>query len=555
MSTGDWTTPSPAPNTTAGGQHHAPAYTPAGGQQPTQRPQFVPASAHYRAPPAPSQRRVVDFGAAPDSDAHKGGHKAEQPRLDSSAAGGAPAADCIVVLDSTAVPNKLLVTGKTWSVREVIQSAVFSAGFAKPQFIKALDGWLVDAGAEAVLVSSLREAGATVVDAGVAKAVTEASLAAAEARNMAAKAAAVSNAAPPPPPPPPAPKAVVEKPKPAVASLPRKVSAPPAPAVKAHVPAPAPAPPPPPPPRKVVTDEALRACVLAIMATSALESVTPRQVREAAAMKLSCDLTEHKKQITQELYEEATRLQQEATRRKAQEQRKGRKRQRLVLDDDDDYAPPQPRVQKQSAPPEEVIDLCGSDDDAPAPAAKAPRAARAAAAVPHLTASGGDPILAALIGMGFDKAEAEEGARATGGESVEAALDWLYAGAPETAAGPPASSPAPVDAGARTAAAAAAKAAAAKAQAAADRLQTLQHDKERARQDGARLTSQKAAKAAAPQAKKPRAGAHGGHGGGAWGGGGGDVFYAGDVISSRSRTGWEGMGSVNMGGMDDFFSI
>ena len=72
----------------------------------------------------------------------------------------------------------------------------------------------------------------------------------------------------------------------------------------------------------------------------------------------------------------------------------------------------------------------------------------------------------------------------------------------------------------------------------------MQQDKERAR-----LVSQKAA-------KKPRAGgACGGHGGGAWGGGGGDFVYAGDVISSRSRMGWEGMGSVNMGGMDDFFSM
>jgi hypothetical protein len=449
-----------------------------------------------------------------------------------------------VVLDSTAVPNKLLVTGKTWSVRDLIQSAVFSAGFSKPQFIKALEGWLIDAGAEEVLVSSLREAGATVVDAGVAKAVTEASLAAVEARNMAAKAAAVSNVLPPPPPLPPLPppaQAVVEKPKPTVTSQPRKV--------KAHAPAPAP-PPAPPPPRKRVTDEALRACVLAIMATSTLESVTPRQVREAAAIQLGCDLTEHKKQITQltqELYEEATRMQQEATRQMAREQRKGRKRQRLVLDDDDDDAPPASRLQKQSAPPAEVIDLCDSDDDAPPPAA-----ARAAATKPHLTASGGgsgDAIVDALIGMGFDKAEAEAGAMATGHESVEAALDWLYDGAPETAAGPPASS-APADAGASTAAAAA-EAAAAKAQAAADRLKELQKDKERARQDGARLTSQKAAMAAAaPQAKK-KAGAHGG----AWGGGGGDVFYAGDVISSRSRLGWEGMGSVNMGGMDDFFSM
>jgi hypothetical protein len=186
------------------------------------------------------------------------------------------------------------------------------------------------------------------------------------------------------------------------------------------------------------------------------------------------------------------------------------------------------------------------EDDAPPPA-------RATAAKPHLTASGGgggDAIVDALIGMGFDKAEAEAGALATGHESVEAALDWLYDGAPETAAGAPAASPAPADAGASTAAAAA-EAAAAKAQAAADRLKELQQDKERARQDGARLTSQKAARAAAaPQAKK-KPGAHGG----AWGGGGGDVFYAGDVISSRSRLGWEGMGSVNMGGMDDFFSM
>ena len=514
-------------------------------------------SVHYTArPQAPSQRRVVDFGAAPDSAPPKrptGGQ--DEPRLDSSAA-GASAADCVVVLDSTAVPNKLLVTGKTYGVRDVIQSAVFSAGFAKPQFVKPLDGWLVDAGAEAVLVSSLREVGATVVDAGVAKAVTEASLAAVEARSMAAKAAAaVSNAPPPPPPtrpsppPPPAP--------PAAAPQPRKVNAP---AAKAHVPAPAPPPPPAPAQRagKRVTDEALRACVLSIMAGSALDTVTPRQVREAAAAQLGCDLTEHKKritQLTQDLFEEATRLQQEATRRKAQEQRKGRKRQRLVLDDDygwDSPPPPVRRVQKQSPPPvveEEVIDLCDSDDDAqPRIAAAAPRVAPPAAAVPHLTASGraGDPIVDALRGTGFDKAEAEAGALATGHASVEAALDWLYAAPP--AAPPAAHSPVAADA---SAAAAAAADAAAKAQAAAERLQVLQKDKERARQDGARLISEKAARAAAaPQARKlqPRGG-----GRGAWDGG--ELVYAGDVISSRSRMGWEGMGSVNMGGMDDFFSL
>jgi len=470
-----------------------------------------------------------------------------------------PACECTVVYDTTAVPGKLLLTGNTYPLKEIILNAAWSAGLPKPHYLKApLEGWVASLAAEDAIVSALRDAGATVIDAAITKAVTEAAIAAAEANAAAARAAAAGLQPAPPPP-----RPVVHAPAVQAAPAPKPVAAPPKAAKK---PAAASA--------SAVSDQALRACLLDVLAASDLDTVTPRQVRMEAERRLGTDLTAWKKRVielTHALFNTARAQQEEASCATAAARPKGqrRRRQKLILGDDDeeehggggggdaDYSPPgiggdtrkaAPARTPPPPPPEnDVIDLCDSESEE-----KAPKVARKTSGKAHAGCAG-EPIIALLLDMGFDASQARAAAEATGFASVDAAVDWLSNQPQE-----PPSQAAAADPHAAASMAAAAAAAAERAKAASDKLTALQHEKERARQEAARNAAQRANKAAAPPAKKPRIGTCPPRAGAGWHYAPGDVVYAGDVLNTRGGGGgfgWEGMGTTNLGGMDDFFSL
>jgi septum formation inhibitor MinC len=199
-----------------------------------------------------------------------------------------------------------------------------------------------------------------------------------------------------------------------------------------------------------------------------------------------------------------------------------------------------------------VIDLCDSESEE-----KAPKVARKTAGKAHAGCAG-DPIIALLLDMGFDASQARAAAEATGFSSVDAAVDWLSN--QDEPQEPQSQAEIAADPHAAASMAAAAAAAAERAKVASDKLTALQHEKERARKEAARNAAQRASKAAAPPAKKPRIGTgplRVGAGAG-WHYAPGDVVYAGDVLNTRGGGGgfgWEGMGTTNLGGMDDFFSL
>jgi len=436
-------------------------------------------------------RRVVDFGGS-----------AQAPRRASSPL-PAPPASTTVVADTSS--GRLVLTGDTFAHRDTIIRATTFAGFKRPAWNESLSGWFVDLGAEEAVLQALRAAGAHVIDASMSKALTEAMLSAQNAQDAASKAREAAEAA--------------GRRASSDAAMQPVARSQPAPAGKAGAKAPSRVP-------SAPSESALRACILQMLLESDLKTVSRRQVREAAARAMRCDLSAYKRLVNrciEELFSLAE--QQQLQRRRASAP---------ASTAAGEYDSPIDLTEEPGAE-QEVIDLCSS----PAPSPRAPRS------------DGVDNTVAAIADMGYPL-EAAKRAVSQAGPSVEAALDWLSAYHEHAdAALDTVPADAPEDDDHPGALAAAASAAAERASSAAAKLQRLQEEKSRRQEEG------RAAMARA-QGRGRGGGRAAGRGRRSAGGyGGGELVYAGDVVGGRGGAvgGWEGMGAMNMGGMDDYFSI